>query len=447
MDNSTTLLQNSTTIADPNSRNLVGWTLESPGRGTLSLLLTCFVTTSICTWIVIHPRIDDHKKSRTLHKLALWLKTIIAPELIAVEAAQEWMQAQAVVKQSSKFISGKRMSLEQAFYVGMFGLRYRTEHGSKVLWPNQFLWLLEKGFLRWEDHAAWGLEHDMIKDKSNSDSFAKLFALVQVAGFVGQCIIRTVHNLPLAPLEAMTLGYIPLFTVTYYYWWLKPKDINTPSTIQLSADMKPDTLAEFEEMSIDHTFDSEPSIRPRSLWSIWALTPRMFEKQFADEQYRVACEKYDKQIEEYKLRPLSVDLDQSPDLPPKPPRRNTSEIVLGHWDPALYHSKLWPIAILVGVSFPALHLISWDAEFPTTVESWLWRGAALTSIGSMLIFMQFERVVLHWRDPLMLVKVLSPVLYLVTRVIMLALALAAFRAADPRLYQTYVASSYWVQLV
>jgi hypothetical protein len=228
MDNSTNLLQNSTSTATPESHNLVGWTLESPGRGTLSLLITCFVTTSICTWIVIHPRIDDHKKSRTLHKLALWLKTIIAPEFIAVEAAQEWMQSQEVIKQSTKLIDGKHMSLEQAFYVGMFGLRYRTEHGSKVLWPNQFLWLLEKGFLRWGDHVNWGLEHEMIKDKSNSDSFAKLFALVQVAGFVGQCIIRTIHNLPLALLEAMTLGYIPLFAVTYYYWWLKPKDISTP---------------------------------------------------------------------------------------------------------------------------------------------------------------------------------------------------------------------------
>jgi hypothetical protein len=447
MDNSTSLLQTSTTSANSSSQNLVGWTLESPGRGTLSLLITCFVTTSICTWIVIHPRIDDHRKSRTLHKLALWVKTIIAPELIAVEAAQEWMQAQELMKQSSKLIGEKRMSLEQAFYIGMFGLRYRTEHGSKVLWPNQFLWLVENGFLRWEDHANWGLEHEMIKDKSNSDSFAKLFALVQVAGFVGQCIIRTAHNLPLAPLEAMTLGYIPLFAVTYFYWWLKPKDIATPSIIQLSADMKPGTLAEFEEMSIDNTFDSEPSVRPRSLWSIWALTPRMFEKQFADEQFRVACEKYEKQMDEYKFQHLSARHEQPADLAPEPPRRKNSEIVLGHWDPALYHSKLWPIAILVGISFPALHLISWDTEFPTTVESWMWRVAALTSICSMLIFMQFERVVLRWRDPLMLVKVLSPVLYLVTRMIMLALALAAFRAADPRLYQTYVASSYWVQLV
>jgi hypothetical protein len=447
MDDSATLLQNSASNANANSHDLVGWTLESPGRGTLSLLITCFVTTSICTWIVIHPRIDDHKKSRTLHKLALWLKTIIAPELIAVEAAQEWMQAQEIIKQSTKLIDVNHMSLEQAFYVGMFGLRYRTEHGSKVLWPDQFLWLLEKGFLRWEDHVNWGLEHEMIKDKSNSDSFAKLFALVQVAGFVGQCVIRTIHNLPLAPLEAMTLGYIPLFAVTYYYWWLKPKDISTPSIISLTADMKPETLAEFEEMSIDNTFDSEPTIRPRSSWSIWALTPRMFEKQFADEQFRLACEQYEEQMEEYKFQTISAHLEKHADLPPEPPRRNTSEIVLGHWDPALYHSKLWPIAILVGISFPALHLISWDTEFSTTVESWFWRVAALSSICSMLIFMQFERVVLRWQDPLMLVKLLSPVLYLVTRGAMLALALAAFRASDPRLYQTYVASSYWVQLV
>ncbi|KAF1817886.1 uncharacterized protein K489DRAFT_138471 [Dissoconium aciculare CBS 342.82] len=445
---STTTWQNSTMNSGSDGSTLVGWTLESPGRGTLGLLTTCFVTTSICTWIVIHPRIDDHKKSRIWHKLALWLKTIIAPELIAVEAAQEHMQAQQVIKESAKLI-GKQMTLEQAFYVGMFGLRYRTAHGSKVLWPNQFLWLLENNYLRWEDHAEWGFEHEVIKDKSNSDSFAKLFALLQVAGFVGQCLIRAVHNLPLAPLEAMTLGYIPLFAVTYYYWWLKPKDINTPSIIQLE-DMRPEVFAEFEALSIDNTFDSEPNLRSRSLRSIWALTPRMFEKQFADKQFRIAQEEYEQKMEDYQLQRLSADHANSTSkpmqLPPEPPRRD-SEIVLGHWDPQLYHSKLWPIAILVGISFPALHLISWGAEFPTMVESWLWRVAALTSICGMLIFMQFERVVLHWRDPLMIVKLLSPMLYLVTRMIMLALALAAFRASDPRLYQTYVASSYWVQLI
>jgi hypothetical protein len=43
------------------------------------------------------------------------------------------------------------------------------------------------------------------------------------------------------------------------------------------------------------------------------------------------------------------------------------------------------------VSFRRVFL-SWNTVFPTLVEAWLWRAAAITSIVSMLIFMQHENV-------------------------------------------------------
>ena len=69
------------------------------------------------------------------------------------------------------------------------------------------------------------------------------------------------------------------------------------------------------------------------------------------------------------------------------------EVVVAHWDPELYRSKLWPLICLFGASFGALHLISWSTAFPTKVEAWLWRGSALVSIFSMLIFIHFEKVI------------------------------------------------------
>lgn len=218
--------QNSTTSA--NRTELMGWTPESSGRGTLTLLTSCLATTMLCTWIVIHPRIDKRKGRRLLHKLVLWLKTIVAPELIAVGAAQEWTQARRVVRESSKFTNGE-LGLVQAFYIGMFGLQHRTSQGTRILWPNQFVWLLEQGLLDWRNHEEWGLSSEVIQDKGNSDTTGKLFAASQVAWFVAQSIMRVAHDLPLAPLEAMTLSYVPLFVVTYSYWWTKPRDIETPS--------------------------------------------------------------------------------------------------------------------------------------------------------------------------------------------------------------------------
>jgi len=123
------------------------------------------------------------------------------------------------------------------------------------------------------------------------------------------------------------------------------------------------------------------------------------------------------------------------------------ETVLAYWDPDVYHSKIWPLTYLFGISFGTLHLISWNTQFPSVVEQWLWRAAALTSIASMLIFMQYEKVVLKWGGPLTFLSLASSVIYLPSRIVMIAGVLAAFRAMNLRIYDTYVASTCWVHVL
>ena len=407
-------------------------------------------TTAFCTWIVIHPRIHKLRKHRFPHKLALWLKTIIAPEFIAVEAAQEWTQAQKIIKQSSKFTNGE-LHLVQAFYIGMFGLQYRTSRGTRILWPNQFIWLLERGLLNWNHHEEWGLSRESIEDKGNSDAAAKLLALAQVAWFVAQSIMRAIHNLPLAPLESMTLSYIPLFGVAYFYWWKKPKDIETPSEIYLPS-MSPEEEATFLSLALHDRFDNEGTAAQESLWGVWALTPRMFEKEAADRAFEDEQEKY--MVREGRFRQhikacSNTRCTDTRHLEPVIPTRRR-ETTLAHWDPELYHSSfLWPLCCLAGVSFPALHLISWHSTFPTLVETWLWRASTVASMVSMLVFMQFEKLVIGLRDPFTIVKIFFPGLYIVTRIVLLVGAFAAFRAMEPAVYDTYTASSssYWLDMM
>ena len=431
--------QNCTSHFPSGSNQLVGWVPESSGRGTLTLLWTCLLTLFLCIWAVVHPRIDKRGKFRLLHKLALSLKTLIAPELIAVEGAQEWTQAQRVVK-SCADTTGGDLKLVQAFYIGMLGVRYRTPRGTRVLWPNQFIWLLEQGLFKWENRAEWGLTRENIKDRSNADGTAKLFALIQVGWFVAQSVIRTAHRLPFAPFESMTLGYIPLFALTYFFWWVKPKDVETPSEVDFPA-MSEDQSRTFEAMSISEDFDDEGSQRQTSLCSVWYLTPRIFEKEERDRKIQQAAEDIEQHIQRLHHNGLPI-LRRAKPLPLKP----ADGIVLSHWDPGLYHSKLWPVTCLFGMSFPALHLISWDGTFPTVFELWLWRGAAIASTVTMLIFMQFEKIILCWKNPWTFTKVFPPALYLVSRVVMLAEVIAAFRASNPAIYETYVVSNYWLHL-
>lgn len=80
--------------------------------------------------------------------------------------------------------------------------------------------------------------------------------------------------------------------------------------------------------------------------------------------------------------------------------------------------------------------------FPTTVEQWLWRAAALVSMLSMLVFMQFEKVILRWGGPLTVISLVSPVLYLLSRIVIIGGVIAAFRASDPANYETSIVSNY-----
>lgn len=429
-----------TDYSSSSSKALVGWVLESPGRGSLELIRTCLFTTLLCTWVVIHKRVYKRELLSRLHKVALFLKTVIAPEFIAVEGLQEWNQAKNMVKDCTA-LTGGGLKLIHAFYIGMLALRYRTPYGEKILWPNQYTWLLQQGLVQWKDHAAWGLSEGNIRDKSDADGFVKLVALSQVTWFVAQSVIRTANKLPLSQLETMTLSYIPQFTAAYFFWWVKPKDVSTPSVVNL-PDMLPEQKTVFELMAVNDAFDDDAISSRNLLWHTWALTPRVFEKE-AEVRSRgdVATEASQTASREFKnfmnyYQPFnSVELTTP-----------SQETVVAHWDPELYRSKLWPVTCVFGISFGALHLISWDSVFPSLFELWLWRTSALVSIISMLVFMHFEKVVLRWGGPLTMLSLVSPVLYLISRISMLVGVFAALRASDPKVYETIVVSNYWIHL-
>lgn len=439
------------------TKESVGWVLESSGRGTLSLLVSCFFTIFLCTWVVIHARVCRRLSRRLLHKVALFFKTIIAPEFIAVEGLQEWSQARRMVKDCAPLTKGQ-FKLVHAFYIGMLALRYRTPQGARVIWPNQYTWLLQQGLIDWDDHASWGLSEENIRDKSNADSTAKLLALGQVTWFAAQSIMRHAHKLPLSQLESMTLSYIPLFAVTYLFWWVKPKDVLTPSVVDL-PNMLSCQKESFEAMAVSQAFDDEGTEKQNSFWTIWYLTPRVFEKEAEEKASQEAQHKTLQDVRQRlaqeakgaKVDGLGSDVnvkEEDPACLPEAIQTPAKEIVVAIWDPELYHSKLlWPVAYLFGASFGALHLICWNTQFPTYTEQWLWRAAALASIVSILVFMQFEKVVLRWGGPLTMISLVSPVVYLLSRIVMMGGVIAAFRASDPSIYETYVASTYWVHII
>lgn len=115
----------------------------------------------------------------------------------------------------------------------------------------------------------------------------------------------------------------------------------------------------------------------------------------------------------------------------------TDNKAVREWDDALYMTRWWPIVCLLGCSFGAVHLISWNATFSTIIELWLWRASSVGSIATALVAMQFKKVSFRWQGLVTIVQIGSPVLYIVCRLFMVAEAIAAFRALPKMVYKTY----------
>ncbi|KAL4768035.1 hypothetical protein BDW60DRAFT_226038 [Aspergillus nidulans var. acristatus] len=144
----------------------------------------------------------------------------------------------------------------------------------------------------------------------------RLITLFQVLWFVARCIMRAANLLPLAQLESMTLSYIPLFAVMYFFY-----------SVQLKS---------FKFMALSKKFDNVNT--QKSYWNIWDLTPRQREaasQQQGTPKSPTSCKT--------KMRAMGSKI------------RAQKDTVLAHLDPYLYRSKIISaLCSLFGASFGAI---------------------------------------------------------------------------------------------
>ncbi|KIK53942.1 hypothetical protein GYMLUDRAFT_49114 [Collybiopsis luxurians FD-317 M1] len=70
-----------------------------------------------------------------------------------------------------------------------------------------------------------------IKDRSHSDGFSKLIAVMQTTWFVVQLLARWIEGLPVTELEVMTLAFAAMNVLIYFFWWDKPQGVGCPVRI------------------------------------------------------------------------------------------------------------------------------------------------------------------------------------------------------------------------
>lgn len=285
--------------------------------------------------------------------------------------------------------------------------------------------------MKWSDRDAWGLSEKVIQDKSKADGLVKLAALCQVVWFCLQCTARAAHGLAHAPLEAMTLAYVFVMVPTYLFWWVKPKDIITPSIVDLPQ-MTDDQRRIFESLAMENTYDDIDGVRPsRSI--AWYLVARdCNDEGSANDIGNGAADRIDI-MHNAKAKVETIVTETAVE----------SDEVITEWDASLYFSKWWPLICILGASFGAFHMISWNSTFPTALERWIWRANAVVSVVTSIVSMQFRTVSFRWDGPLTIIRVSSPILYVISRFMMMGEVFAALRAMPESTYETYEIWNYW----
>lgn len=102
--------------------------------------------------------------------------------------------------------------------------QFRGDTPGVFLQPNDVVELVSEGLIV-------PPSEEEINDRSKSDSFSKLFAVVQTLWFVIQYFARMHYDLAFSPLEVVTLGYTIVTLGLYVCWRNKPFDLKQPIRI------------------------------------------------------------------------------------------------------------------------------------------------------------------------------------------------------------------------
>ena len=250
-----------------------------------------------------------------------------------------------------------------------------------------------------------------IEDRGKSDWLAKSIVLLQTSWFIMQCIARAREHLSVTHLEIVTVAYAAINFVIYIFWWNKPLNVNRP--VRVFRKLEPSAVLDGDQ----------PHRSEKSDWMERRLT------------LEAICEGLETQFILIVTGEGDVDLSREDRIP-----RFWADDQRGE-----YYSTAVFIVLQVGVCFGAVHCIAWDFLFPTHTELLMWRISSvaitalpiyiflMTLLGNWLSNMDFDKssATVLYVGPLS-----GCLLYIIARMVTLALALTSLRGLPSGAYET-----------
>lgn len=272
----------------------------SPGvRETYDILWSSLFTLLICTWTIQHLNIPYQTRdpatwketfkenlSRSWARLKWMILTLIIPEFFVGKALQDFMRARKYWREMQEFarVDGVNWTITHSFYADMGGIVYlrdyslsrvstevlqssetealQSPHTEVYQSPQMEVYQLpqtevyqspeaapERGERdRSEDNLSLyctnaeemvlmrrdgvipklpNITEKEINDKSKGDVFVKGIALVQVLWLIIQIISRDARHIHVSQLEIGVLAYSACAILTYVLSWYKPQNVGT----------------------------------------------------------------------------------------------------------------------------------------------------------------------------------------------------------------------------
>lgn len=99
------------------------------------------------------------------------------------------------------------------------------------------------------------------------------------------------------------------------------------------------------------------------------------------------------------------------------------------------------LLMVFSVLFAGIHIAAWNYSFPSVTEAWIWRGSSLAiTVLGLFISLGCTGILTgdsdKWNSALDLIFTFSLLIYVLTRTMVLGIALMSFRKAPARLYET-----------
>lgn len=190
-----------------------------------------------------------------------------------------------------------------------------------------------------------------IQDKSKSDIFTKMLAVIQICYFVLGVLFRAGQKLSISQLELGVAGYVACSVVTYCFVFSKPKSVATPIVLG------------------SRTKDGLTSLL--------------------------------REIGSYPKRTYNDGTTYSDNIQEGEPVPNDYE---GSYEyRSIDRADAFWASIATSVLFGAVHISGWNFAFPTPVDTWLWRVSAIVSaligpvcIAPALVFIDCSKYIPKW---------------------------------------------------